>query len=90
MADNTRFHSYIIKGVYNKKTDESGWRIVGLWGEEEKGEGNRIGPTFKESELEDCEKLADELESKLGLPVLISDVLAFFAEKGFIVAINHN
>jgi len=90
MSDNTKFHSYIIKGVYNKKTDESGWRIVGLWGDEEKGEGNRIGPTFAESEIEDCEKLCDELESKLGLPVFISDVLAFFVEKGFVVTISKN
>lgn len=40
------FYGYIIKGVYNVNTDESGWRIVGLWGDEENGEGNRIGPTF--------------------------------------------
>ena len=74
----TQFHSLIIKGVYNKKTDQDGWRIVGLWGDEAKGEGNRIGPTFPYTELEQCEKLVDELESKYGLPVPIDIIINHF------------
>lgn len=78
MSEPTHFHSYIIKGVYNKTTDESGWRIVGLWGDEEKGEGNRIGPTFSEEELEACEKECDQLVEKHGLPVEIATIWAHY------------
>lgn len=74
----THFHSFIIKGVTNIKTDQQGWRIVGLWGDEEKAEGNRIGPTFAEDQIEACEKLADELESKYGLPVPIETIVSHF------------
>lgn len=74
----TQFHSFIIKGVTNIKTDIEGWRIVGLWGDEEKGEGNRIGPTFPEDQLDACEQLVDELESKYGLPVAINTIINHF------------
>lgn len=74
----TQFHSYIIKGVTNLKTDQEGWRIVGLWGDEEKGEGNRIGPAFPEDQLQECESLMDELEAKYGLPVDISTIITHF------------
>lgn len=74
----THFHSFIIKGVINLKTDETGWRIVGLWGDEDKGEGNRVGPTFPENQLEACEALADELEKKYGLPVPIQTIISHF------------
>lgn len=74
----THFHSFIIKGVTNLKTDKTGWRIVGIWGDEEKGEGNRIGPTFDEDQLAECEALADELEKTYGLPVLIKTIIAHF------------
>lgn len=74
----THFHSLIIKGVTSIKTDKSGWKIVGLWGEEEKGEGNRIGPFFEENQLAECEKLADELEMLYGLPVEIATIISHF------------
>ncbi|HAD11863.1 MAG TPA: hypothetical protein DCF33_05420 [Saprospirales bacterium] len=74
----THFHSFIIKGVTNLKTDKTGWRIVGIWGDEEKGEGNRIGPTFDEDQLAECEALVDELEKTYGLPVLIKTIIAHF------------
>lgn len=76
--DKLKFHSYIIKGVTNLKTDQNGWRIVGLWGNEEKGEGNRIGPTFSEDQLQACESLMDELEAKYGLPVDVSTIITHF------------
>jgi hypothetical protein len=75
----THFHSLVIKGVTNMKTDKEGWRVVGIWGDEEKGEGMRIGPTFEDSDLESCEKLADELEAKYKLPVKISDIISHFS-----------
>lgn len=74
----THFHSFIIKAVTNIKTDKSGWKVVGLWGDENKGEGNRIGPTFEENQLDACEALADELEKFYGLPVEISTIISHF------------
>lgn len=74
----THFHSFILQGVFNLKTDREGWRIVGLWGDEDKGEGNRIGPTFEEAEFEACSELADELESRYGLPVAIETIVSHF------------
>jgi len=74
----THFHSFIIKGVTNIKTDKSGWRVVGLWGDEYGGEGNRIGPFFDDDQLEACEQLVDELESKYGLPVEIATIVSHF------------
>lgn len=62
----------------NVKTDEQGWRIIGLWGDEDKGEGYRIGPTFAEDQLESCEKLAYELETQYGLPVEIATIISHF------------
>ena len=73
------FHAFIVKGVFNTITNLSGWRIVGIWGDEDKGEGMRIGPTFAEDELEGCEKLADELKTKYGLPVSISTIFSHFS-----------
>jgi len=75
----THFHTLIIKGFTNLNTDKSGWRIVGIWGDENKGEGMRIGPTFEEDDLDSCEKLADELEAKYKLPVKISDIISHFS-----------
>lgn len=75
----TNFHSFIIKGVFNTITCTSGWRIVGIWGDEDKGQGQRIGPTFADGELDACEKLADELENKYGLPVSISTIFSHFS-----------
>lgn len=74
----THFHSFIVKGVTNLKTDKSGWKVVGLWGDEDKAEGNRIGPTFEENQLDACEALADELENKYGLPVEIAIIISHF------------
>jgi hypothetical protein len=74
----THFHSFIIKGVTNTKTDQQGWRVVGLWGDEDKSEGNRIGPTFHEDDLDSCEQLVDELERKYGLPVPIETIISHF------------
>lgn len=74
----THFHSFIIKGVANIKTNEYGWKVVGLWGDEDKGEYNRIGPTFPENQLKACEQLANELEKKYGLPVEISTIISHF------------
>jgi hypothetical protein len=42
----THFHSLILKGVFNVVTHELGWRIIGLWGDEDIWEGNSIGPVF--------------------------------------------
>ncbi len=78
MSQPTQFHSYIIKMVGNVQTCKTGWRIVGLWGDEEKGEGNRIGPTFDDSELDACEALADDLEKQYGLPVEIATIISHF------------
>ena len=75
----THFHSLIIKGVTNIETGWYGWRIVGLWRDEEKGEGNRIGPSFDHDKIDDCEKLADELEHKYGLPVAIKTIISHFS-----------
>lgn len=72
------FTSYIIKGVYKTSTDEIGWRIVGLYGDEEQGEGNRIGPTFPETELEACQKLLDDLVQQYGLPVNGNTIIRHF------------
>ena len=74
----THFHSFIIKGVTNIKTDTQGWRIVGLWGDEYKSEGNRIGPTFQEDQMEACEQLAGQLEAQYGLPVPIETIVSHF------------
>lgn len=74
----THFHAFIIKKVINIKTDQEGWRIVGLWGDEDKAEGNRIGPTFPEDQIEAVEQLADDLESKYGLPVPIETIISHF------------
>ncbi len=63
----------------NLNTNKPGWRIVGIWGDEDKGEGMRIGPTFEDSDLESCEKLADELEAKYKLPIKISDIISHFS-----------
>ena len=70
------FHSYTIVAVFRKKTQTSGWKVVGLFGEEDKGEGHRIGPFFEIPEA--AEKMATELESLYGLPVPIDTVLQYF------------
>lgn len=75
----THFNYLIIKGVINMLTDKEGWRIVGIWGDEDKGEGMRIGPTFEHDDLDGCEKLADELEEKYGMPIKISDIISHFS-----------
>ena len=49
-----------------------------MWGEEENGEGNRIGPTFEENQLSECEKLVDQLEALYGLPVEIATIISHF------------
>jgi len=64
-----QFHSYAIKSVFNMKTDTTGWRLIGFWGEETMNEGNRIGPTFAEDDLAGCEAFRDKLIRLYGLPV---------------------
>ena len=76
----THFHSFFIKGVTSVTTGLNGWRIVGLWGEEKKGEGNRIGPYFDEEKIEDCEALIDRIEKEFTLPVEISKVVKFLSQ----------
>lgn len=79
MTQNSKqFHSYIIKNVYNTRTNKQGWRIVGIWGDEDKGEGNRIGPTFDYGDLESCEKLIDNLVAQYQLPVCVHTIAHHF------------
>jgi hypothetical protein len=66
---NNQFNSYAIKSVFNMKTDTTGWRLVGFWGEETMNEGNRIGPLFADDDLAGCEAFRDELIRLYGLPI---------------------
>jgi hypothetical protein len=75
----TNFHSLIIKGVIDTKTDEEGWRIVGIWGDEDKKEGNRIGPRFPEDQLGECEALVEELEREFTFPAPIADIVSYLS-----------
>ena len=75
----TEYHTLIIKGVYNIKKTQLGWRLVALWGDEEKGEGTRFGPVFPESQLAEYERLADELEKKYGLPISWNALFSHFS-----------
>lgn len=69
----------MVKVVDMKAPFEEGWRIVGLWGDEEEGEGNRIGPRFAEDQDAACCDLIDELEKTYGLPVMIQTIIDHFA-----------
>ena len=74
----TNFNSYSIAGVYNLKTGESGFRVVGIWGVESRGEGNRIGPVFSDDDIDKCSELIDELTKLYGLPVSIATIISHF------------
>ncbi len=74
----THFNSYEIAGVVKSKSGETGYRIIGLWGDYGKGQGNRIGPFFPENKLQDCEKLVDEITAKYGLPAAIETIINHF------------
>lgn len=73
-----RITAYVIKGIINIKTFKECYQIVGLWGDEDKGEGYRIGPKFAETELEACEKLIDGLLQQYGLPVNLDILIGHF------------
>lgn len=89
----THFHSFTIigvMGVNGEKKGDLGWRIVALWGDEDKFEGNTIGRTFKFDELEECERIVREIEVKYGLPVEIHKIVEHFTGIGIGKKIDTN
>lgn len=86
----THFHSFIMKKAFRRKTFEEGWMIIGLWGDEELGEGNRLGPFFTEDDVELCEALIDEMEEKFGLPIEIEKASEFIKTRSKIHGIISN
>lgn len=78
----THFHKFIIAGVINIKAGQKGWRIVGIWGDEDKYEGNRIGPYFKHEDYDQCEKLLNEIEAKYSAPYEIHKIIEHFTGIG--------
>lgn len=75
---NRTINAYVVKEIINIKTGKQGCQIVGLWGDEDKGEGYRIGPKFAEIEFEACEKLIDDLLRQYGLPVNLDIIIGHF------------
>lgn len=74
----THFNYFMVYGVYDAKKQKKGWRVVGIYGDEEKYEGNRVGPFFEHNELRKVQKMCDELETLYTMPVLIDTIVKHF------------